>query len=161
MNFVHRLLFLCLLAATFEASAQSVPSRPESKPDAGATGASSARNADQSVKEFAAQSAAESWLSLLDRGEFGAAWDRCAQAFRERVTREQWIEGMPKVRTPLGVVTSRSAELASYKNSLLGAPDGEYVTVRFKTVFDKKSAEELITLSFEESAWRPTGYSIR
>ena len=56
---------------------------------------------------------------------------------------------------------SRKVEVAAYKTSLPGAPDGQYVTVRYRTTFEKKEdAEERITLVFEDGVWRPIGYSI-
>jgi hypothetical protein len=40
-------------------------------------------------------------------------------------------------------------------------PDGEYVTVRFATTFEKRQdVQELITLVYEGGAWRPLGYRI-
>ena len=57
---------------------------------------------------------------------------------------------------------SRKVEVAAYKTSLPGAPDGQYVTVRYRTTFEKKeNTEELITLAFEDGVWRPAGYFIR
>jgi predicted SnoaL-like aldol condensation-catalyzing enzyme len=54
---------------------------------------------------------------------------------------------------------ARRTEVASYKVSMPGAPDGEYVTVRFSTDFEKKKdAQELVTLVYENGTWRPLGY---
>jgi hypothetical protein len=40
-------------------------------------------------------------------------------------------------------------------------PDGDYVTVRFSTRFEKKDeAQELVTLVYEGGAWRPLGYGV-
>ena len=119
-------------------------------------------DSSNSFKELAAQAAADKWLALIDRGEYGKAWDDCSRLFRERVTRAQWIDSLPSTRAPFGAAKSRSVELAAYRASLPGAPDGQYVTVRFRTNFEKKEgAEELVTLHFEDGLWRPTGYSIR
>jgi hypothetical protein len=77
------------------------------------------------------------------------------------VTRQQWLDGLPKTRGTLGAVKSRRAEVASYKTSLPGMPDGDYVTVRFATTFEKKDeAQELVTLVYEDGTWRPLGYGI-
>ena len=154
MRHLYRFFAICLLTASTGAYAQSDRASAES--------ARSASNPIHAAKEAAAQSAAESWLVLLDRGEFGLAWDACAQTFRDRVPREQWVTGLPTVRSPLGPVRARQIEVAGYKTSLPGAPDGEYVTIRFRSDFEKKSkAEELVTLSLEDGRWKPTGYSIR
>lgn len=114
------------------------------------------------LKELAAQTAAEKWLALLDRGEYGAAWDECAKLFRDRVTRQQWVESLPANRAGFGAAKARKVEFVGYKSSIPGAPEGQYVTVRFRTAFEtKENAEEQVTLILEENLWRPTGYFIR
>jgi hypothetical protein len=168
MNLMRFLLAAALLTLAWSAGAQLKPSTgkppltsptaaPAPKTDAVAKGGSV-----EDAKEAAAQAAAEKWLALLDRGEFGKAWDECALLFRERVTRQQWVDGLPATRAPFGAMKSRKFELAVYKTSLPGAPDGEYVTVRFVTTFEKKDqAEELLTLALENGVWRTTGYLIK
>lgn len=156
MMLVRNVVFLLLTCFAGTASAQ-MKSAPPTSP-----GSSVTMPAGDSFKEIAAQNSAETWLGLVDRGEYAKAWDECAQLFRERVTREQWTESLPTSRAPFGAVKSRKVEAAGYRTSLPGAPDGQYVTVRFRTQFEKKeSAEELVTLAFENGAWRPTGYFIR
>ena len=155
------LKFLAATAWLFAAaaSAQTKPMQPPSS-----TGSVTVPSGDSSAefKEIAAQAAADKWLAAIDRGEYGQAWDDTAQLFRQRVTRQQWIDSLSSTRAPFGAMKSRKVELAAYRTSLPGAPDGQYVTVRFRTEFDKKeTAEELITLSFEDGLWRPTGYFIR
>ena len=51
-----------------------------------------AGDSSNAFRELAAQAAGEKWLGLLDRGEYAKAWEECAQLFRQRVTREQWVE---------------------------------------------------------------------
>jgi len=115
----------------------------------------------QARKELAARDAAEKWLALLDAGKYGEAWDQTAKAFRDKVKREQWVASLPKTRGALGAVKSRSTEVASFRASLAGMPDGDYVTVRFSTRFEKKDeAQELVTLVYEDGAWRPLGYGV-
>ena len=115
----------------------------------------------QAAKELAARAAAEKWLAILDAGDYGKAWDQSAKAFRENVKREQWVESLPKTRGALGAVKSRSVEVSSFKPSLPGMPDGDYVTVRFSTNFEKKNdAQEIVTLVYEDGAWRPLGYGV-
>jgi aspartate aminotransferase-like enzyme len=115
----------------------------------------------QAAKEAAARTAAEKWLAVLDSGNYGKAWDQTAKAFRKNVTRQQWVESLPKTRGALGAAKSRAVEVSSYKASLAGMPEGDYVTVRFSTSFEKKSdAQEIVTLVYEDGAWRPLGYGV-
>jgi hypothetical protein len=152
------LAFAALLAIHGSAAAQLKPSGPGTPPLP--PGPTDVWKKDiQAAKELAARDAAERWLALLDAGEFGKAWDQSARLFRERVSRQQWVSDIPGHRAPLGAMKARRTEVASYKVTMPGAPDGEYVTVRFSTDFEKKKdAQELVTLVYENGAWRPLGY---
>ncbi len=148
---------LCMLGTT---EAQLKPPGPGVTPLPPAP-AEAKKTEAQASKELAARGAAEKWLALLDAGDYGAAWDQTAKAFREKVKREQWVESLPKSRGALGAVKSRTVEVSSFKPSLPGMPEGDYVTVRFSSNFEKKSdAQELVTLVYEGGAWRPLGYGV-
>ncbi|HVG04761.1 MAG TPA: DUF4019 domain-containing protein [Burkholderiaceae bacterium] len=155
------LRLLTILLTIFGATAGAQPKLPPpSGPGASVTMPS--EDSSTAFRELAAQTAGERWLVLLDRGEYAKAWEECAQLFRQRVTREQWVDSLPATRGSFGPVRSRKVEVAAYKTSLPGAPDGQYVTVRYRTSFEMKDgAEELLTLAFEDGLWRPTGYLIR
>jgi hypothetical protein len=154
-------IFLSIFLSFYSAAVfAQMKSPPPSTPGSSVT--MPAGDSSNAFRELAAQAAGEKWLGLLDRGEYGKAWDDCAALFRQRVTREQWIDSLPSTRAPFGAMKSRKVEVAAYKTSLPGAPDGQYVTVRYRTTFEKKeNAEELITLAFEDGVWRPIGYFIR
>ncbi len=142
------------------AEAQLKPPGPGTTPPP-PTPAEAQKTEAQAFKELAARGAAEKWLAILDAGDYGKAWDQTAKAFREKVKREQWVESLPKSRGALGAAKSRSVEVSSFKPSLPGMPDGDYVTVRFSTNFEKKNdAQELVTLVYEDGAWRPLGYGV-
>jgi len=114
------------------------------------------------AKEEAAAKAAGDWLKLIDGAEYGKAWDECASVFRERVPREQWTDGLPKRRAEFGAFKSRKFNGAGYKASLPGVPDGDYVTVRYSSDFEKNpAAEEIVTLTLQSGTWRPVGYLLR
>ena len=148
---------LCMLGAT---EAQLKPPGPGTTP-LPPTAAEVQKTEAQALKELAARAAAEKWLAILDAGDYGKAWDQTAKAFRDNVKREQWVESLPKTRGALGAAKSRTVEVASFKPSLPGMPDGDYVTVRFSTNFEKRDdARELVTLVYEEGAWRPLGYGV-
>ena len=153
-----RLLFVFLSLSGTGAFAQMQAPTP---PSAGSV-TMPAGDSSNAFRELAARAAGEKWLALLDRGEYSKAWDDCAQLFRQRVTREQWVDSLPTTRAPFGAMKTRNVETAGYKSSLPGAPDGQYVTVRYRTNFEnKENAEEVITLAFEDGLWRPTGYFVR
>jgi len=160
MNISRRLVLLALLATAGASTAQLKPSSP-ANPPLPASPAEEVKTEAQSIKEIAARLAAQEWLAIVDSGDYGKAWDRSARRFRESVTKQQWVENLPKTRGALGAMKARRPELASYKSSLPGMPVGDYVTVRFATSFDKKDdAREMVTLVFEDGTWRPLGYGI-
>jgi len=159
MKFARPLSGALALVLSFATQAQLKPSGTEALtwPPPGVT-----KTDAVAAKEAAAREAAEKWLVLLDKKEYGKAWDECSVLFQKRVTRQQWEEGLPASRGSLGAVKFRRSALATYKTSLPGAPDGEYVTLGFTTSFEKKEdAEELMTMVFEKGTWRATGYLIK
>ena len=115
----------------------------------------------EAKQEAAARVAAE-WLKLIDSADYGKAWEECAPLFREKVTRPQWLDGVPKNRAEYGQFRSRKLSGAAYRKSLPGAPDGDYVTVRFISDYEKNpAADEIVTLTYQGGAWRPLGYLLR
>jgi hypothetical protein len=67
------------------------------------------------------------------------------------------------VREPLGKVISRKLQSAQFTKSLPGAPDGQYVVIRYDTSFsNKQSAVETITPMLDKDGqWRVSGYFIK
>jgi uncharacterized protein DUF4019 len=135
----------------------AVPAKPPAAPAAAATGA-----ADSSEKEAAGKLAAAGWLVLLDRRDWGRAWETSSSVFRGTVPLPAWMDGIPKVREPFGALVERTAAESAYKTTLEGRPDGEYVTVIFLSKFDKRELQEVVTtVRDSDGKWRVTGYSTR
>ncbi len=158
------LLFTATAAAQLKAPRDNPPpapvrpGAPAAAPAAAKDGASSA-NAE---KEAAGKLAAAGWLVLLDRRDWGRAWETASAAFRGSVPLAAWMEGIPKVREPLGNLVERTPADSIYKTTLQGRPDGEYVSVLFASKFDKKEVQEVVTTVREaDGKWRVTGYSPR
>jgi len=114
-------------------------------------------------KEKAAVTAAEKWLALTDDGKNGESWKEAAGYFRAAVKQEQWEQSIQAARKPLGKLVSRKVKDTTYKTTLPGAPDGEYVVIRFDTSFEnKKSAVETVTPMLDKDGkWRVSGYFIK
>ena len=113
--------------------------------------------------ESAAQSAATTWLNLVDRGDYAQSWAITAEYFRNAVARGDWVARISHTRDPLGMVKARRLLSAQYQRSLPGAPDGEYVVIRYATSFENKAdATETVTPVKEaDGHWRVSGYYIR
>jgi len=116
-----------------------------------------------SAAEKAAKESAHSWLALIDSGRYGQSWTDAAQLFKQAVSQSQWESAVKAVRGPLGKVQSRDLQSASYRRSVPGAPDGEYVVIQYATSYEnKKSAIETITpMKDKDGVWRVSGYYIQ
>ena len=119
--------------------------------------------AQDSDKEKKAVSAAEKWLNMVDEGRYSDSWQGAAEYLRNAINQEQWNRSLQAVRKPLGKVVSRQMKSATYKTSLPGAPDGEYVVIQFDTSFEnKKTAIETVTpMMDQDGTWRVSGYYIK
>ncbi|NPC55484.1 DUF4019 domain-containing protein [Caenimonas soli] len=151
------LMFSATAGAQLKAPKQAAaPTKP-----AAAASAPSAENPN-AEKENAGKLAAAGWLLLLDRRDWGRAWETSSAMFRSSVPLAAWMDGVPKVREPLGTFVERAPANSSYKTTLEGRPDGEYVSVIFLSKFDKKELQEVVTTVREgDGKWRVTGYSTR
>ena len=107
--------------------------------------------------------AAESWLGLVDVGEYGTSWDESSELFKAAVSKEEWEQALNSARNPLGELVNRTVLATKYATSLPGAPDGEYVVIQFTTRFtNKKSAIETVTpMRDPDGAWRVSGYYVK
>lgn len=117
----------------------------------------------QQKPEQAAQDAASSWLALVDNGKYAESWKEAAELFRNAITPEKWQQSLHAARDPLGKLLSRKVISANYTKTLPGAPDGEYVVIRYESSFEhKQSAIETVTSMLErDGKWRVSGYFIK
>jgi len=78
-------------------------------------------------------------------------------------TGSNWQEAVAPIRKPLGKLVERETDTKTHKTELLGAPDGEYYILQFKTSFEnKKTAVETITMMMEKNGtWKASGYFIK
>jgi len=158
MRFIPPAL-LGLLALCTAASAQLRPP-PASAPAPAPAATTPAAPQDVQAKEEAGRAAAQGWLAVLDRRDWGTAWDGSAAMFRSTVPLANWMEGIPKARGDVGALVDREAAVTSYKDQLEGRPRGDYVTVVFASRFERGQLEEVVTTVREpDGRWRVTGYS--
>jgi len=157
----ERLLKRIITAASLAALFTSHSALAQLKPPA-ATSAPAATNSDTSQKEADARLAAQGWLLLLDRKDWGRAWETTGSAFRSKVPLGTWMDAIPKVREPVGALVERAPVETAFKTSLQGQPDGEYVTVVFDTKYANREVAEVVTTVHEpDGKWRVTGYSVQ
>ncbi|HXD42265.1 MAG TPA: DUF4019 domain-containing protein [Ramlibacter sp.] len=161
----YRLVALALVLFAGTAGAQLKPPRnapAPAVPGAPATPAPAAAAVDNTEKEAAGKLAAAGWLVLLDRGDWGRAWETSSSVFRKTVPLPSWMDAIPKVREPFGALIERTPAESVYKTTLQGQPNGEYVTSIFLSKFDKRELQEVVTTVRDtDGKWRVTGYSPR
>ena len=164
------LLALGLAASSFAAQAQLKPPKADAAPRAAAPAAPAQAQpaADGAIAnpemEKAGQFAAQAWLMLLDRKDWGTAWDTSSGTFRQKVPLGAWMDNIPKLRDPFGKFVERQPAEVAYKKTLAGSPDGDYVTSNFVSRFDKKGepvVETVTTVRESDGRWRVTGYTAR
>jgi len=116
-----------------------------------------------SGKEKAAAASAERWLQMVDSEKYAESWKEAANLFKNAIKQEQWEQSLQAARKPLGKLVTRKVKTKTYKTSLPGAPDGEYVVIEFETSFEhKKSAIETVTpMMDKDGKWRVSGYYIK
>lgn len=158
------------LACALAAQAQLKPPAGTTRPAASAAPAPAAAPAPSAADgvisnpdfEKAGQNSAQAWLQLLDRKDWGTAWDASAMMFRQTVPLGTWMDNVPKLREPFGAFVERQPGVAIYKKTLAGRPDGDYVSVVFVSKFANKQVEEIVTTVREtDGRWRVTGYQTK
>ena len=110
-----------------------------------------------------AEKATQSWLTLVDSGQYRESWAQASSLFREKVTSAQWEAAVRSAREPLGNLGKRKLVSARFTRTLPGVQDGEYVVIRFDTSFErKKAAVETVTpMRDKDGSWRVAGYFIQ
>lgn len=127
-----------------------------------AASAGGAESPSPEAAEKAAIESAQSWLKIVDAGNYAESWNETAESFRSAVKKEQWPQMLTAVRKPLGKVVSRKVLAKQYTESLPNAPKGKYVIIQFDTAFENKKAVETVTPALDKDGkWRVSGYYIK
>jgi hypothetical protein len=106
--------------------------------------------------------AVQTWLALVDKGQYAESWTGASAYFRQAIAEPTWIAAVKAARDPLGALTARSLKSATTTTSLPGAPDGEYEVLQFQSSFaDKTGVLETVTLKREGDAWKVAGSFIK
>ena len=124
-------------------------------------GASALAQDTQSVSE--AQAAASQWLALVDAGNYSQSWEQAAGLFKASVGKPAWASMAAKVRAPLGVLKSRQIQSSTFTHTLPGAPDGDYVVIKYASRFENRdgAVETITPLRDKDGTWRVSGYFVK
>jgi hypothetical protein len=122
----------------------------------------SAATADDSASRTLGEQAVQSWLQLVDSGDYSASWREAASPFKNQIAEANWVSAVIAAREPFGSLVSRKMQESNYETTLPGVPDGQYVVMKFEAVYEKKaSATEVVTSMLDGDEWRVAGYYIR
>ena len=121
------------------------------------SGCSFSRNPEA---ESAAIAAAKAWLALVGGEKYAESWDEAAQYLKGAIQKDQWVQTMQSMRKPFGKNMLSELKSRHYRTALPGAPDGQYVIIRFRASFEhKQSTLETITPMLDKDGqWRVSGY---
>lgn len=122
-----------------------------------------APDAENGAAKQAATDAALAWLRVVDRADYANSWDLAAPIVRKAVPKPQWQRSLEGARRPLGRQIERTVLSTRHATTLPGAPDGEYIVIRFRTRFaNKAEAVETVTpMRLPDGSWRVSGYFIK
>jgi hypothetical protein len=116
---------------------------------------------EKRANEREARTAALHWLQLLDDGDYEEAFEFEAQDFRMSRTQSQFVRLMQARRAPFGNALSRKFIGAAHVEKFVGAPEGNYQSVIFKTNFERKNpTAERVILIKQPVGWRVIDYRI-
>jgi hypothetical protein len=113
--------------------------------------------------EQAAQAAAEEWLALNDAETFSLSWARTAQPLKQVAHDEATFARTLKASRPAGSVLSRTRVAVKHTRSWPSRPDGDYVQLRFETIFSEDGAalETVLVAKDADGQWRVAGSRIQ
>ncbi len=118
---------------------------------------------DVAAKRTAAEQSAQSWLALVDHGDYGQSWEEASSFFKSKVSKADWQRALQQVRLPPGAAGNRSLMGSIYQTDLPDAPKGEYVVIQYKTEFAGKNQfiETITPMLDKDGKWRVSGYFIK
>jgi hypothetical protein len=110
-----------------------------------------------------ARASAMAWLARIDAADYDASWNSAAQVFQRALSSAAWRQAADAARAPLGKLRQRREQSATFTRTLPGAPDGEYVVLKFDSTFESKAQAVETAVAVRESggAWKVAGYFIQ
>jgi len=110
-----------------------------------------------------ADTAAHTWLALVDKGELARSWDEGALVLQLGVTETKWEQLVRSARAPFEPFGARHQIMARYTTDPPNAPPGQYVLLQYMTdVSGGRHVVETVVPTLDgKRGWRVSGYFIR
>ena len=112
--------------------------------------------------ERAAQTAAESWLALVDAGKVQESWQAMAEPARKGIGEAGWKAGFNSVQQKFGTLTGRKLRSAHPSNKSPGGRSGEFMLFEFQSTSAKHGTvtEKVATSHESDGEWRVISYTV-
>jgi len=106
---------------------------------------------------------AKAWLAKLDKGYFHQCYDETSQKLKNNLDRNQWFSNMTSYRKPLGEADKRKEINMFYEDQLQTGERGDFVTVQYAAVFQRKLAvvENITFVKEEDGSWKVLVYWLK
>ena len=110
-----------------------------------------------------ADTAAHTWLALVDKGEIARSWDEAALVFQLAVTETKWEQLVRNARGPFEPFGARHQIMARYTTDPPNAPPGQYVLLQYQTDVSggRQVVETVVPTLDGKRGWRVSGYYVR
>jgi hypothetical protein len=95
-------------------------------------------NVSEHEKISEALGSVQTWLSLVDTGNYPQSWKTAGSLIQRRFSDSLWSRRLNQDRLHLGKIISRTEKSTKYKTSLPGAAAGEYIIAVFKPILKRK-----------------------
>ena len=97
----------------------------------------------------------ETWLQLIDTGDYTDSWKQASPSFRASVEEGNWEEQIKAARGTFGLMRSRNLKSITHSGA-------DYTVVRFLSNFEnKQKVIDTLSLVRLDGQWRADGYMIR
>jgi hypothetical protein len=121
--------------------------------------------------EDAAQAAAESWLGIVDSGNYAGSWSAAAKMLRASASEASWAQALGTQRGPLGGLKSRTLKSRALTEKppmafavggkIFNWAAGQYVVLQYDSAFASRGASETVVVMADGGGWRVASYSVR
>ncbi len=129
------------LTVGFSGAAIAQTKAPAPPPAAPKAAAPKPASKDASLSDpdvAAAKKAALDWIALVDAGKYPATFDEAAASFQKAQKKDEWAKGLGEARRSHGKLLSRTFVEHEVRTALPNLPPGKYITIRFKSSFEKQ-----------------------
>jgi hypothetical protein len=112
-------------------------------------------DAEKESEEKTAEKAAQTWMALLDSGQFEKSYEHLGAETQKTMTRENWVTYLDKTRKPLGQISSRKLIKTEDEKSTTAAVN-KSVVLRYESSYrnQKPIVEEFAVMQEPDGNWR-------